>query len=267
MGNGFMDPNDFSTDPRFWEICGQMHDMMKVHQHPLSEHCRMGHGRLRRAEIEANKHWEYPWCVIHGDFLPGQHVLDAGAGRGVLQYYLAHQGCLMATCDLDGFRSKRLLKAQRFLNRVGVAPEPDLTARLRKNAKFFGVEIDVHIEPIQQLSWPDESFDRVYSISVLEHIQPAENAQAALAQLGRVLKRGGKMILTVDLSTGPERKTGEVFYPKHLEKFPEWSGCDPIELPDLSILNDWDAYARHLQKFTGGRLPDYTAVGMVLRKP
>jgi predicted SAM-dependent methyltransferase len=47
-----------------------------------------------------------------------------------------------------------------------------------------------------QLDYPDQHFDVVTSISVLEHI-PSDGDQEAIKELWRVLKPGGKLIITV----------------------------------------------------------------------
>ena len=46
------------------------------------------------------------------------------------------------------------------------------------------------------LSFPDESFDHAYSISVLEHI-PDDGDQRALRELARVVRPAGRVVLTM----------------------------------------------------------------------
>ncbi len=243
-----------------------MHGMMGVDAHPLGRHCRMGHGRMRRAEIEGGKHLEYPWAVMQGDFRPGQTVLDAGSGRGVFQYYLARLGCRVSACDIDGFRSKKFLRLHRFLHRLHLATAPDLTSRLRKNARFFGVDIDYHIEPMQALSWPAESFDRVCSMSVLEHLQPAAEQEKAVRCLSRALKPGGRLILTVDYVDRPTPGKADVFTPSDIHRIVEWSGLSPIE-PLRFDVGNWDEYLVRLASFYGVPQCRYSAFGLVLLKP
>jgi SAM-dependent methyltransferase len=257
---------EFQRNPQYRAVVDEMHAMMGRGPHAMGRHCRTGHGRLRRAEIEGGKHLEYPWAVVHGDFQPGHRVLDAGCGRGILQYYLARKGCAVSGCDIDGFRSKRLLKAQRLLHRIGLAPRPDLTTRLRANARHFGVSIDYHIEPMQALTWPDETFDRVASISVLEHIQPAADQRAAIGQLARVLKRGGLLVLTLDYTERPIEGKSDIFGPADVARVIEWSGLTPVEKPGFDTGN-WDEYLRRLADFFGIPSCRYSAFTLILKKP
>ncbi|OGH60279.1 MAG: hypothetical protein A3G34_09540 [Candidatus Lindowbacteria bacterium RIFCSPLOWO2_12_FULL_62_27] len=259
--------DEFERDPRFRKILGDMHALMGVPDHPLGRHCKTGHGRLRRAEIEGGKHFEYPWAVVHGDFQPGMRVLDAGCGRGVLQYYLARMGCRVSGCDLDGFRSRKLLRIHRLLHRLGIAPAPDLTSRLRKNARYFGIEVDYHIEPMQALSWPDAAFDRVYSISVLEHIQPLDEQKRAVEQLARVLKPGGKMILTLDYAekTAGRESVPGLFQPADVERVIGWSGLRPVE-PPVYDSGGWADYLIKLAQFFDVPSGSYSVFTLVLQK-
>ena len=256
---------EFEQSARHRQILDEMHAMMGVSAHPLGRHCRMGHGRLRRAEIEGGKHLEYPWAVVHGRFEPGMRVLDAGSGRGVLQYYLAQKGCRVSACDIDGFRSRKFLKLHRFLHRLRLSPAPDLASRLRKNARFFGVDVDYHIESMQEISWPDQFFDRVYSISVLEHIQPASEQKRAILQMARVLKPGGLMILTLDYVEIPVPGKTDLFLPDDIRRVIEWSGLQPTEPPSFDVGN-WNAYLTSLARFYEVPASRYSAYTLVLAK-
>lgn len=257
--------DEFEKDARYRKIVSEMHAMMDIPDHPLGRHCRMGHGRLRRAEIEGGKHLEYPWAVIHSGFEPGMRVLDAGCGRGILQYYLARRGCRMSCCDIDGFRSKKLLKIHRLLHKLRLAPPPDLTSRLRKNAQFFGVEIDYHIESMQNLSWPDKHFDIVYSISVLEHIKPPEEQRRAVQEMARVLKRGGQMLLTVDYAASTPEGACDAFLPDDIRRIIEWSGLIPMEPPAFDI-EGWGGHLDRLGKTLSVLKCHYSAFTLVLAK-
>lgn len=257
--------DEFESDPRYREVLDEMHGMMGIADHPLGRRCKLGHGRRRRAEIEGGKHLEYPWAVVHGDFQPGCLALDAGCGRGILMYYLASKGVRMAACDIDCFRSKKILKIQQFLHRLHLSPAPDMTSRFRSSARSFGVDIDFHIEPIQRLSWPSEQFDRVFSISVLEHIQPAEEQRRAVQEMARVLKRGGRMILTLDYAARRTEGKDDVFLPEDVRRVIDWSKLEPLEPPKFDV-GDWDIHLNRLAEFFSVPECLYSAYTLVLKK-
>ncbi len=96
---------------------------------------------------------------------PGQSVLDAGCGEGVLSWYLAERGAFVTAMDIS---RPNLEGAKKFLERKGVADRVTL------------VQGDA-----ERLPFPDASFDVVVSSHVLEHLPDFE---AGLSELRRVTK-------------------------------------------------------------------------------
>lgn len=75
--------------------------------------------------------------------------------------------------------------------------DPQLTSRWKITADSIGLErYSVRYEDASALSFPDNSFDLVYSISVIEHI-PGDGDMRALAEFARVLEPGGSIIVEV----------------------------------------------------------------------
>jgi SAM-dependent methyltransferase len=64
----------------------------------------------------------------------------------------------------------------------------------------LGRNITQRLGDARQLPYPDNSFDKVFSISVMEHL--SNNHLQALTELVRVLKPGGKLLLTMDVNLG-----------------------------------------------------------------
>ncbi len=63
--------------------------------------------------------------------------------------------------------------------------------------------IKFSIGNILKLKFDSNTYDYVVSLEVLEHIQPS-NLPRALSELGRVLKKNGKLIISVPLNEGLE---------------------------------------------------------------
>jgi SAM-dependent methyltransferase len=111
----------------------------------------------------------YSWAArTFENFAGGQSltVLDAGCGDGVLRRYLSHRH---AYVGID-FSSRPLLRATRY-----------------NPATYLRADI-LHIP------FPADSFDALFSFQALQYLR---NPETALAQFARVLKPGGKLILTV----------------------------------------------------------------------
>ena len=82
-------------------------------------------------------------------------------------------------------------------------------SRWKRNADAIGLQ-NYHVEyqDGRRLSYPDSSFDLIYSISVIEHI-PENGDVAALTEFRRVLKPNGTLVIEVPY----RRKYEEIFLP------------------------------------------------------
>jgi len=133
--------------------------------------------------IGPNKFWEYPWVISNLDIAPGMAVLDAGCGRAPNQYLLAELGCRVSAIDP--------------MENVGWHGID------RRLAEKFGLTIDYRVEGMEKISYPDETFDRVMSVSVIEHCRAR-----AVEVLGRA---GPKTRLKVVLDEGKNRHIRRLF--------------------------------------------------------
>ncbi len=127
-------------------------------------------------------HWsrlfEYPWVLKHGDFQSGQLVLDAAGGDTPFQAYLGGVVGRVVNVDLE---IARLIEAR---EKYGLWPG-------WKNVVQENGDL-------RDLWFPDGTFDRVTCISVLEHI---EKPETVVTELLRVLKPGGKLLVTMDVAS------------------------------------------------------------------
>ncbi len=161
------------------------------------------------------------WAVRQLVPAPGMRVIDAGAGTGIIQWWLAEQGvdvlsvdrlsrhdlpmCFRQQYRILGWRKEDLAPLPRS-GTVGFSP---LRSFFQKVATSFRKwrwkqEIPpdkgtVFIYNQEISSMPDiidNSVDAVVSISALEH-NPADRLRACVAELMRVLKPGGKLVATL----------------------------------------------------------------------
>jgi SAM-dependent methyltransferase len=134
--------------------------------------------------------FEYPWIYSMAGVTPGCRVLDAGGCVGGLQFVLAMQGCQVVNVDPfdEGGNGWPVGSARHVVT-------PEHHERLNQ---LFRTDVQLITKRLQDADLPDGSFDRVVSVSVLEHLPQAE-AQALVAQAGRLLAPGGLLLATVDL--------------------------------------------------------------------
>ena len=123
-----------------------------------------------------------------GRIQPGEQVLDVGCGTGKLALIVAR-------------RAGRAGRAGRV---VGVDPSTEQIAWARSKAVQRNVPVEFQIGVIENLPLPDQTFDVVLSTLMMHHL-PAPLKRQGLAEVARVLKPGGRLIIA-DFKPKKERK-------------------------------------------------------------
>lgn len=106
---------------------------------------------------------------------PGEQALDVGCGTGTLAIEVA----------------RRVGRAGRV---AGIDPGTKQIARARAKAARRHLPIDFQIGVIEQLPFPDQTFDVVFSTLMMHHL-PAPLKRQGLTEIARVLKPGGRLII------------------------------------------------------------------------
>lgn len=104
----------------------------------------------------------------------GHRVLDVGCGTGNL---LRSTG-----------------KRYRNVDLVGLDPDPKALARAARKARRAGRTVRLDRGFAQEMPYPDDSFDRVFSSLMLHHLDSASK-DALLAEVRRVLRPDGLLVL------------------------------------------------------------------------
>ena len=118
--------------------------------------------RLRRATVDQ--------ALIN----PGDSVLDVGCGTG----------------EVTLAAKKRAGDGHVY----GIDPSPEMIAVARKKAARKGLNIDFRVGVIEALPFPDSSLDVVTSSLMMHHL-PEDLKVRGLAEIYRVLKPGGRLLI------------------------------------------------------------------------
>ncbi|MFI5272557.1 MAG: SAM-dependent methyltransferase [Ktedonobacterales bacterium] len=138
---------------------------------------------------------EFALVYDAADFRPTDRVLDIGSPK-LLSLYLAKKlGADVYSTDIDGY----------FLKEYTL---------LRNLEHLSSDKFHVEVEDGRKLSYADSFFDKVFAVSVVEHI-PENGDAECMREVARVLRPGGRCMLTVPFS--PEsrneyRQEGEFYW-------------------------------------------------------
>jgi ubiquinone/menaquinone biosynthesis C-methylase UbiE len=93
----------------------------------------------------------------------------------------------------SGVNFPNLNERYREIHGLDLSTDVDLVSKT-----FQGVGINTHLKNgnVLEMPYPDEFFDTVILISILEHIKPNEQA-VAFEEINRVLKPGGQVVYGV----------------------------------------------------------------------
>ena len=105
---------------------------------------------------------------------------------------------------LEHWRLEVARRAGRAGRVTGIDPSTEQIARARSKAARHNVPIDFQIGVIEHLPFPDQTFDVVLSTLMMHHL-PAPLKRQGLAEIARVLKPGGRLIIA-DFKPKKERQ-------------------------------------------------------------
>lgn len=217
--------------------------------------------------------WHYlldlTWIISLLGAVKGKRILDAGAGTGVLQWYLAEQGAEVISVDrlsranlplrfrrrynVRGLRSQDLLPSATIL-RQSFTERNKLQLKVKSQVRDLAGLTDLRRVPgrviiynqeLQNLSdLADASIDAVVAVSALEH-NPPEGLPGVVIELQRVLKPDGVLLATL----GAARQADWLHVPSQGWCYTDASLRRHFDLPADTLTN----YDRHDDLFSALR--------------
>jgi len=168
-------------------------------------------------------------------------VLDAGCGYARWDLYLKRKG----------------------IKCIGV----DQNEAVITQVKQFDPELPVKVADLRKLPFESNYFDFVFSFGVLEHFE--EGMDQALAEIGRVLKPGGRLLLTVPYVNWLKWLTKPLRFVRHVLNSKKYKSFREYRFNKQELTN---ILARNKFKIVKADVSDNTGVGLwedfsFLRRP
>lgn len=140
--------------------------------------------------------------LLKSRFVPGMWILDAGCGSGRNLVYFFRAGYEVFAIDES---SEALAQTRRLAAELAPHLPPE----------------NFREEPVERMSFPDESFDVVISSAVLHFARTEEKWHSMVREMWRVLKPGGIFFARLASSIGIEDKVKLIGGRRH--KLPDGS--------------------------------------------
>jgi ubiquinone/menaquinone biosynthesis C-methylase UbiE len=148
---------------------------------------RFSFGAKNKYTIHFSRDWEWPWAIVYSQVKKGEKVLDVGSGCTPFLPYLAQYGCKCYAVDPDPHYDLKVHRLEKVTS--------DYFAYVKKR---INVNIFFKKESMHKLSFNSNFFDKVYCISVIEHITNDNIISTGISEMARVLKPKGILVITID---------------------------------------------------------------------
>lgn len=133
----------------------------------------------------AARMWEFPYAIYEAHLEQGMKVADVGCGNTPFTALLAQK---VGAKNVTGFDPDYIIDNN-------IEGHSHFGAR---KSFIDALGINFYNDGMTNMTAEDGYFDRVFCISVLEHIDDISVKQKGLKEMSRILKPGGKLILTFD---------------------------------------------------------------------
>ncbi|MFI9388415.1 class I SAM-dependent methyltransferase [Kutzneria sp. NPDC052558] len=133
--------------------------------------------------------FEYPWAFDAAELRKGMRVIEVGGGLSGFQFVVAGKGCEVVNVDPATSVNWTFVPGNSWsLSQENI----DLLN------ETFGTDVRLVPQRLQDAPLEPGTFDRIFCLSVLEHLDLAEG-QGVLKRAEELLAPGGRCVLTIDL--------------------------------------------------------------------
>jgi len=194
--NRFFIDDDFN-ETSFFPIVAELEDIYyKTGRKALDPKNDTYNETGRKGELYWSRKVEYPWALVSSEAIRLKEQKVKKQPKGLRQIKILDVGC--GASPLLPYLAKRGYEC------CGITPEPvehnchdGLCGFVPDLGNRIGVDIEFKRAGMEDIPYKDETFDKVYCISVIEHTEDDVMIKGA-KEMARVLKKGGLLTITMD---------------------------------------------------------------------
>jgi len=142
--------------------------------------------------------WDFEQILKYGEFKLEDVILDTGALQSYFSIFLASLVKLVVTTDNMAWAKRAYYKQSKLTSPKEWMRQVEIKSQGKVRAE---------VADICNLQYDDNSFDKVLSISTIEHIN---NDFKAMSEMIRVLKPNGLLLLTTEYNSERTKEYSEI---------------------------------------------------------
>ncbi len=192
IGRSELPPEYRAWNKKWGAPFGYHVDRALAYEHRFTDEDPARYGPFGFYQTSLTRVYEYPWAFHIAELEPGMRVMDVGGWLSGFQIALADAGCQVINVDPSDPQDTRWTTSHR---------ENEAQTAREQHSRFislFGAEVTLVEKTLQEAELEAGTFDRIFALSVLEHVSQQE-AGSMLEAMGRLLAPGGRAVLSVDL--------------------------------------------------------------------
>lgn len=192
IGRSELPPEYRAWNKRWGAPFGYHVDRGLEHKHRLADDDPARYGPFGFFQTSLTRVYEYPWAFHVADVQPGMRVIDVGGWLSGFQIVLADAGCHVTNVDPSDPQDTRWTTSH--------LPNQPKTAHEQhsKYISLFDADVTLVEKTLQEAELEAGTYDRIFAISVLEHVSQQE-AGSVLDAMRVLLAPGGRAVLSIDL--------------------------------------------------------------------
>lgn len=175
--------------------------------------------------------WDYEKILQYGDFKPTDLVLDTGALHSYFSIFLSQLVSKIFVTDSFAWAERDYFTKPN--SNYGGKILPSIVEWKGFIKQFGKGNIEIEKADVTKLQYPDNTFDKVLSISTIEHVL---DDRLGTTEMMRVLKPGGLLLMTTEYNTDKPMEYDSTTFMRVYDDKKLYALIEGFEFKEIEIL-------------------------------